>query len=170
MKSLEINPEDLEVQNKVFFENKELLINSDNLKRFLSFLKKNVDIRNIIEKDEKLIFPIPNLKHSESFKYITKDSKNSIYSYRFTIENLMIPFIKKDDVSNIKALKEYQVEGVNWLLEEPSRILADDMGLGKTLQALSASTKAILNGSSGTVLIAWWNCFKISDKSSNMSA
>ncbi len=154
MKSIEINPEDLQLQNKVFFENKELLINSNNLKRFLSFLKKNVDIRNIIERDEKLIFPIPNLKHSESFKYITKDSKNSIYSYRFPVESLMIPFVKKDDVSNIKALKEYQVEGVNWLLKEPSRILADDMGLGKTLQALSASTKAILNGSTGTVLIA----------------
>ena len=102
MKSIEINPEDLQLQNKVFFENKELLINSDNLKRFLSFLKKNVDTRNIIERDEKLIFPIPNLKHSESFKFISKTSKDLIYSYRFPVESLMIPFVKKDDVSNIK--------------------------------------------------------------------
>jgi len=38
-------------------------------------------------------------------------------------------------------LKAHQEEGVNWLLERDSAILADDMGLGKTLQAIAAFDK-----------------------------
>ena len=35
-------------------------------------------------------------------------------------------------------LRDYQIEGVNWLKSNKFGILADDMGLGKTVQTIKA--------------------------------
>ena len=53
------------------------------------------------------------------------------------------PLLTKDTIplENGMELRDYQVEGVNWLLNhweyERSSLLADEMGLGKTLQAVA---------------------------------
>lgn len=42
------------------------------------------------------------------------------------------------------ALKPYQVEGVEWLLQRERAILADEAGLGKSVQMLRAATEPVL--------------------------
>ena len=39
---------------------------------------------------------------------------------------------------DLSKLKNYQLEGVKWLIKKDKAILADDMGLGKTLQVLKS--------------------------------
>jgi SNF2 family DNA or RNA helicase len=52
-----------------------------------------------------------------------------------------------EDISNavqVISLRDYQWEGVNFLLDRGSALLADEMGLGKTVQvavALSLLTR-----------------------------
>ncbi|TPX38888.1 hypothetical protein SeMB42_g06554 [Synchytrium endobioticum] len=63
--------------------------------------------------------------------------------YRLQQQSLPKVFrpLSKTPVFMDKVLKEYQIEGVNWLLynwwNKRSSIIADDMGLGKTVQVLT---------------------------------
>ena len=41
--------------------------------------------------------------------------------------------------TNTEPKGDWQVEGVNWLFDNPYGILGDDVGLGKTYQSLIAS-------------------------------
>jgi SNF2 family DNA or RNA helicase len=51
------------------------------------------------------------------------------------------------------ALRQFQVDGVAWLLEHPKAILADDMGLGKTLQVLEGIRTQIYRGAIQNALV-----------------
>lgn len=73
--------------------------------------------------------------------------------HRFNDEDLDNPGMRSQPLKKELILKEYQVEGCKWLLEEKGRILADDMGLGKTLQSIAAATKLIIEGKVKNVLI-----------------
>ena len=50
--------------------------------------------------------------------------------------------MKEEDLESygvdLSKLKNYQLEGVKWLIKKDKAILADDMGLGKTLQVLKS--------------------------------
>ena len=53
----------------------------------------------------------------------------------------LIPMTEKVDIDN---LRQYQLEGVRFLIERNSALLADEMGLGKTVQAAVAIRHLIL--------------------------
>ena len=56
-------------------------------------------------------------------------------------QNVFSPYYNGDDVSLPELnlpLRDYQKEGVNWLVNADVGILADDMGLGKTVQTIKA--------------------------------
>uniref|UniRef100_A0A671LC50 Chromodomain-helicase-DNA-binding protein 8 n=1 Tax=Sinocyclocheilus anshuiensis TaxID=1608454 RepID=A0A671LC50_9TELE len=60
-------------------------------------------------------------------------------------------------LSNGNQLREYQLEGVNWLLfnwyNRQNCILADEMGLGKTIQSLALLSEVFAAGVQGPFLI-----------------
>lgn len=63
---------------------------------------------------------------------------------RPTLEDLVRPmFLSPPD---LKELRSFQRQGVEWLLENTRGILADDMGLGKTVQTISAMRISINSG------------------------
>ncbi len=55
--------------------------------------------------------------------------------------------------ANIAELFGYQREGVEWLSEQRSAILADDMGLGKTVQAIAAVRQLVNEGTARWALV-----------------
>uniref|UniRef100_A0A674E9N0 Chromodomain helicase DNA binding protein 7 n=1 Tax=Salmo trutta TaxID=8032 RepID=A0A674E9N0_SALTR len=61
------------------------------------------------------------------------------------------------DYKNDNALREYQLEGVNWLLfnwyNTRNCILADEMGLGKTIQSITFLYEIYLKGIHGPFLV-----------------
>jgi SNF2 family DNA or RNA helicase len=70
-------------------------------------------------------------------------------SYRF---KSVVPYICRSKALE-STLFNYQMEGVEWLLDDPLRILADDMGLGKSIQAIAAIEKLIFDEKSSTILL-----------------
>tara|TARA_S200000501_G_scaffold260624_1_gene244600 strand:- start:2684 stop:4258 length:1575 start_codon:yes stop_codon:yes gene_type:complete len=147
-----INISDL-IKNPILFEDDEYQISGNSIQRFLDFYMRNNDIENILLNENKeIVFNFYKSQPLNNIKFITKEFHKTIFEHRFPLENLMMPFFKKRN-NKRNELKDYQLEGINWLLEKPSRILADDMGLGKTLQAITAARAKILKGEVGTVLI-----------------
>uniref|UniRef100_A0A8C6YGR3 Chromodomain helicase DNA binding protein 9 n=1 Tax=Naja naja TaxID=35670 RepID=A0A8C6YGR3_NAJNA len=61
------------------------------------------------------------------------------------------------EYKNGNQLREYQLEGLNWLLfnwyNRQNCILADEMGLGKTIQSITFLYEILLNGIRGPFLI-----------------
>lgn len=81
----------------------------------------------------------------EVIKRHTENNENTIPSvdagsYKRDPEG-WVRFLESPDFPNGGTLKDYQVDGLNWLLkcwhERRSSILADEMGLGKTIQVLA---------------------------------
>uniref|UniRef100_A0ACB8F5Y5 Choline dehydrogenase 6 n=1 Tax=Sphaerodactylus townsendi TaxID=933632 RepID=A0ACB8F5Y5_9SAUR len=64
---------------------------------------------------------------------------------------------KSRDYKNNNELREYQLEGMNWLLfnwyNRKNCILADEMGLGKTIQSITFLSEIFLMGLRGPFLI-----------------
>ncbi|XP_042317903.1 chromodomain-helicase-DNA-binding protein 6 isoform X2 [Sceloporus undulatus] len=65
--------------------------------------------------------------------------------------------VKSRDYKNNNQLREYQLEGMNWLLfnwyNRKNCILADEMGLGKTIQSITFLSEIYLMGLRGPFLI-----------------
>uniref|UniRef100_A0A670JPR4 Chromodomain helicase DNA binding protein 6 n=1 Tax=Podarcis muralis TaxID=64176 RepID=A0A670JPR4_PODMU len=65
--------------------------------------------------------------------------------------------VKTRDYKNNNQLREYQLEGMNWLLfnwyNRKNCILADEMGLGKTIQSITFLSEIYLMGLRGPFLI-----------------
>ena len=72
---------------------------------------------------------------------------------RANYSDILKPYYVNDENPKKSLLKNYQKEGVRWLLKTGSGILADDMGLGKTAQAIIAANKYIKENPSSSVLI-----------------
>jgi SNF2 family DNA or RNA helicase len=79
-------------------------------------------VNTSVKKDSSTLSLVCNLKH-QSFRSPEPWQKIFPWLLNPPDESFLYPFQKK---------------GVNWLLEENSRLLADDMGLGKTIQTISA--------------------------------
>ena len=77
------------------------------------------------------------IKRGELFEWRIQVKGDFIKSNRF--QNLIPYLFLNKKLENL--LYDFQKEGVRWLLNNPSRILADDMGLGKTIQSLDAIQK-----------------------------
>uniref|UniRef100_A0A8D1WES0 DNA helicase n=1 Tax=Sus scrofa TaxID=9823 RepID=A0A8D1WES0_PIG len=64
---------------------------------------------------------------------------------------------KSREYKNSNQLREYQLEGMNWLLfnwyNRKNCILADEMGLGKTIQSITFLSEIFLRGIHGPFLI-----------------
>lgn len=90
-----------------------------------------------------------------SFKvnHVSQNSETPWLIHRFNSEKLKKPLSKKYYLNKNLILKNYQKEGIDWLLKADGRIMADDMGLGKTLQSIAAATQLIVEGEAKNILI-----------------
>lgn len=141
-------------ENKKFFENETFIFDSSRIKNFLNSFQ-SIKVKEIIGvKNDRSSYKIKVRK----FKKLNKaknslDFKNNISECRHDISELSTPFFLKNYFSEKGIPKNYQTEGINWLLKSKGRLLADDMGLGKTFQSIHAATKYIISGQAGTVLV-----------------
>ena len=67
---------------------------------------------------------------------VSRQTVSEYWKLRLDIGELVYPVL--EGAPNLTHLYPYQLDGVRWLLDRPSGILADDMGLGKTVQVISA--------------------------------
>jgi SNF2 family DNA or RNA helicase len=49
--------------------------------------------------------------------------------------------------------KDYQIEGIRWLIRSGNSLLCDDMGLGKTLESLTVAAADFERGIANKVLV-----------------
>ncbi len=151
---IKFKKEDLEDDDQIIYEDLEYIISLERLKNFVRFTEKYSDIVSSKFKSKELItFEVPLRKENETYQVIDNQKTESLLTYRHSLSSLLKPFILKRSLLSNNKIKNYQIDGVKWLLEKPCRILADDMGLGKTFQAITAASKKIIEGGSGTVLI-----------------
>ncbi|KAK1330642.1 hypothetical protein QTO34_010838 [Cnephaeus nilssonii] len=102
-------------------------------------LKEDVDLAKIVE-FEQLQSSRPDTRHLER-----------------PPSNIWKKIDQSRDYKNGNQLREYQLEGLNWLLfnwyNRRNCILADEMGLGKTIQSITFLYEILLTGIRGPFLI-----------------
>ena len=142
-------------KDKLLYEDSNYLIDFQKLDFFLTAFEKikPSELLSTNTKDSFFILKIPLKPSKKSYRAIDQSNNESYIAYRNSASELAIPFFLKDNYKKGLKHKSFQKEGIKWLMEGNSRILADDMGLGKTLQALSASSELITSGKVGKVLI-----------------
>ncbi len=119
-----------------------LVINNKNLEKLINYLLKNNNLRRKIEENNNYELKIPTYENFDLRKNLSM----------VDLGTLVAPlFFEGVDKS---MLREYQEEGIEWLLKNNDGILADDMGLGKTLQSIKALDSLIRNGEVEKILIA----------------
>lgn len=133
--------------SNIFYEDDELIIDINRINNLFSSYGVNKFI-----KDDKYHIEIAKNKNL-NFNVINNRSSNYLYDYLYKDSILNRPFFLKNIMLPSLDLKDYQIEGISWLKESPSRLLADDMGLGKTLQAIAAAAFLISDGKISSVLI-----------------
>ncbi len=114
-----------------------LEVNKENIISLIKILKDNndIDLSNFE-------ISIPNHKNlSEREQHLTYIDQGS----------LLAPLLMGD--VDLSMLRQYQKDGVSWLLGKEDGILADDMGLGKTIQTIKAMDILFRSGSIKKVLI-----------------
>jgi SNF2 family DNA or RNA helicase len=129
------------------FEDDVFIINQERVSNFITAYKSSGRLDNNftiqLDKENKELTPI----------HLSSSLKQPFQSFRYPLNYLVRPFFLRHSIIPTAQLKDYQSEGVEWLLKSPSRILADDMGLGKTLQSIVASSELIVSGKASTILI-----------------
>jgi|APSaa5957512493_1039668.scaffolds.fasta_scaffold05414_3 SNF2 family DNA or RNA helicase len=133
--------------SNIFYEDDELIIDINRINNLFSSYGANKFI-----KDDKYHIEIAKNKNL-NFNVINNRSSKYLYDYLYKDSILNRPFFLKNIMLPSLDLKDYQIEGISWLKESPSRLLADDMGLGKTLQAIAAAASLISDGKISSVLI-----------------
>ena len=123
--------------DELFVKSGLLEVKKENIVKLINFLSENNDIDlNNFE------ISIPNHKKLyEREQHLTYIDHGS----------LLAPLLMGD--VDLSMLRQYQKEGVNWLLSKEDGILADDMGLGKTIQTIKAMDILFRNGLIKKVLI-----------------
>ena len=122
---------------KIIYEDSQYLVSISRLKNFLSSFKEIKPFEILSEKENgkySLILPT-NLESSETKISIGSNSE-LISKLRNHSSKLAAPFFLKSFHRKNLVLKNYQLEGVNWLVDKNGRLLADDMGLGKRKNGL----------------------------------
>ena len=149
--SIELSSNSLELLGSgdfIVFEDSQVLINSIILHRVLtSYNKQLFDIEKNV-----FLLEINLLLQKRQHRVTELSSASSFARFKFSSRDLISPLFLRD--SGVQyALKNYQEQGVSWLLDSYGRILADDMGLGKTAQSISAATRLIKECKITSVLI-----------------
>ena len=122
--------------------------NSKNFKDS-NLVKNIIPLLNFNESKQHL-----NFKKNDSYLNVDSIQRNNPLSYKklslkplhFYLPYFIEPKLNKD-------IKEFQKEGINWLVNNKRGILADDMGLGKTVQAIMAIRFLIYNDHIKNILI-----------------
>ena len=143
----EIN--NLNDENYTLYESSKFLVTSSNLFKYIQLFSSELYDSETDSYDVKISLR----SHKRIPKVITKSFNSSIYKNRFLYEDIATPFFLKTVLPSDLVLKDFQVEGIDWLLKSNGRILADDMGLGKTLQSLAAAAIYIRDFKAKSVLI-----------------
>ena len=139
----------LKDDNYSLYENNRILVTSNKLFQFINLFSS--EFYDSEANSYNLKISLRN--HKRIPKVITKNFDSSIYKSRFLYEDIATPFFLKNVLPSGLVLKDYQEEGIEWLLKSKGRILADDMGLGKTLQSLAAAATYIRDFKAKSVLI-----------------
>ena len=135
------------LSSETFYEDQELLVNSARIDNLFSSYGKEKFIQ-----DDQYRISITK-KININFNVINNRSSPYLYDYIYSDAVLNRPYFIKDIHLPSLTLKDYQIEGISWLLQSPARLLADDMGLGKTLQSISAAASLVAEGQIRSVLI-----------------
>ena len=85
--------------------------------------------------------------------HVSQSSETPWLIHRFNSKQLNKVMSQKNYLNRKLVLKDYQKDGIEWLLKADGRIMADDMGLGKTLQSIAAATKLIVEKKVRNILI-----------------
>jgi SWI/SNF-related matrix-associated actin-dependent regulator of chromatin subfamily A member 5 len=118
---------------------------TDNFKTKLNYLLSSNDIITLIRSINSGSINL-NAHNQHSFQRSNekKDVKRVITGNDEEVDDDEFNFIKLDEQPNsLKggSLKEYQIDGLNWLINlynlKINGILADEMGLGKTIQTIA---------------------------------
>ena len=113
---------------------------------FLSQTTLNLYIKKLIKSN--IEFPI---RIKLPIKSDTPKRKKRNNVNKFSAEYLTATPIYMND--NDSELKNFQIKGVDWLVNNKIGILADDMGLGKTVQSIFALKKLFKQGEVDKALI-----------------
>jgi len=132
--------------DQVYYEDEKVLVDLSSLKKFQRYLNLN--------DGEKCSYEIPlSFLENKNFCVLNKtDIQETIRIRPHSYELAIFFFIKKFYPEEF-TLKQYQIEGIEWLQERNKRLLADDMGLGKTAQALTATVNLFKDSKIKKVLI-----------------
>jgi len=124
--------ESFEIRNKKIDDEKR-----NKLKKNIEITKKLVEYLGISDKKKNKNNEDDEIdNHLKLFKYRHSIFANKANYDLYSKENGKQPIFKKG-----QRLKEYQINGTNWLIkswfDNRNVILADEMGLGKTIQTIS---------------------------------
>uniref|UniRef100_A0A2K5V729 Chromodomain helicase DNA binding protein 6 n=1 Tax=Macaca fascicularis TaxID=9541 RepID=A0A2K5V729_MACFA len=103
-----------------------------------------------LEKDPRIAQKIKRFRNKQAqMKHIFTEERPASDSWQ--------KLEKSREYKNSNQLREYQLEGMNWLLfnwyNRKNCILADEMGLGKTIQSITFLSEIFLRGIHGPFLI-----------------
>lgn len=114
-------PIDDSVENNFFLEIVNIF-NFQSLKNVYNSLLRSYDKSTVIEKEHEFL--------------LTFDKSQKLASIS-SINNPTLDVLFMGGVAT-SGMRDYQLEGINWLINNNVAVLADDMGLGKTVQAIKA--------------------------------
>ena len=125
------------------FENDSLLIDRNSITKSINFL----------ELKDNTVLSIPKKPWLNAKTILGEEDVKLISTKPFSSSSLIYPFFSKLTFPDNFKVKDYQIEGIEWLKKEKGRLLADDMGLGKTMQTILSAEEAIKSGEAKNVLI-----------------
>lgn len=98
-------------------------------------LDLDAQIGDLVEMGETVRVAIPARQTAVGTRPL-RETVGGYRALRLRIGSLLYPLFREEP--SLERLYPFQREGVRWLTQKRSAILADDMGLGKTVQAISA--------------------------------
>ena len=125
--------------NQPYLSALQTFFSKENLLNIYSTLLKHYEQSSVLEQNHEFYIEFDN-KEKQRIK--------KVYSKKHSLLNVLF----LDEVS-LEGMREYQLEGIDWLLENDIAVLADDMGLGKTVQAIKAMDNQFRKGTISNCLI-----------------
>ena len=125
--------------NQPYLSALQSFFSKENLLNIYSTLLKHYEQSSVLEQKFEFYIEFDNKENQKIRK---------VYSKKHSLLNVLF----LDQVS-LEGMREYQLEGINWLLENDIAVLADDMGLGKTVQAIKAMDNQFRKGTISNCLI-----------------
>lgn len=112
------------------------------------------------DETQKLRRNLSNLGDDEKLRLIDQAQKDYSLIKQVDIWDLLKPLLQPpllfnfpDELDLYQPLRGYQQEGISWLVDNPSALLADEMGTGKTVQTVNAIRLLFRQGKIKSALI-----------------